>query len=210
MDLTSVSLWLKAIRGLQNGKAHGIDGWRYEEFKKLPVSCIRDLAQILSRGAQFGLSRSLMAAKTTLLAKNHDPKSFHQIRPIAILGAVYRLTGRVIFQQVVSVWKSKLPLLVSGGLPGRGVKDLAILLKHRIELALKTKAQLGGFTLDLRKAFNTFPRWPIVFLWRRLGIPQWVCDFWLSSLMRMERFIICMEYLVALSIPPLVRRKEIV
>lgn len=81
-----------------------------------------------------------------------------------------------------------MPLLISGELPGRGVKDIAYLLKHRIELAIQNKAQLGGFTLDLKKAFNTFPRWPIVFLWRKLGIPQWVCDFWLHSLMRMQRF----------------------
>ena len=183
IDLESVSLWIDAIRGLKSGKAHGIDGWRYDEIKKLPESCICDLATILAKGARFGLSKSLMAAKTTLLAKVPDPKSLHHIRPITVLGVIYRLTGRVIFKQVVQV-----PVLISGGLPGRGVKDLAYLLKHRIELAIQNKAQLGGFTLDLKKAFNTFPRWPIVFLWRRLGIPQWVCDFLLFSLMRMERF----------------------
>ena len=186
--LDSVSLWMRAIKGLKSGKAHGIDGWRYDELKKLPESCIRDLASILSRGARFGLSKSLMTAKTTLLAKIPDPKSLHHIRPITILGAVYRLTGRVIFKQVVQKWKDVLPLFISGGLPGRGVKDLAFLLKHRIEMAIQSKAQLGGFTLDLRKAFNTFPRWPIVFLWRRLGVPQWVCDFWIHSLNKMRRF----------------------
>ena len=186
--LDSVAIWMKAIRGLKNGKAHGIDGWRYDEIKKLPESCICDLAAILAKGARFGLSGPLMAAKTTLLAKVPDPQSLHHIRPITVLGVIYRLTGRVIFKQVVETWRHNMPLLISGGLPGRGVKDLAYLLKHRIELAIANKAQLGGFTLDLKKAFNTFPRWPIVFLWRKLGIPQWVCDFWLKSLMRMRRF----------------------
>lgn len=41
-----------------------------------------------------------------------------------------------------------MPLLISGELPGRGVKDIAYLLKHRIELAIQNKAQLGRFTLD--------------------------------------------------------------
>jgi len=188
VSLESTALWMKAIQGLKSGKAHGVDGWRYEEIKKLPEACIRDLATILAKGATFGLSKALMAAKTTLLAKNPDPKSLHHIRPITVLGVIYRLTGRVIFKQVVAAWKSSLPLLISGGLPGRGIKDLAFMLKFRIEQAIQAKAQLGGFTLDLKKAFNTFPRWPVIFLWRFLGIPQWVCDFWLHSLMRMERF----------------------
>ena len=136
---------MKAIQGLKSGKAHGVDGWRYEEIKKLPEACIRDLATILAKGATFGLSKALMAAKTTLLAKNPDPKSLHHIRPITVLGVIYRLTGRAIFKQVVAAWKSSLPLLISGGLPGRGIKDLAFMLKFRIEQAIQAKAQLGGF-----------------------------------------------------------------
>eukprot|EP00435_Cladocopium_sp_Y103_P050018 s2317_g15.t1 len=134
VTLQSVSLWMHAIKGLKTGKAHGVDGWRYEELKALPECCIADLALIMAKGAQYGLSKSLMAAKATLLAKVPEPLSFHQIRPITVLGALYRLTGRIIFQQIVRSWKSSFPLLISGGLPGRGVKDLAYLLKHRIEV----------------------------------------------------------------------------
>eukprot|EP00435_Cladocopium_sp_Y103_P050765 s2212_g15.t1 len=188
VSLQSVSLWMRAIKGLKTGKAHGVDGWRYEELKALPECCIADLASIMAKGAQYGLSKSLMAAKATLLAKVPEPLSFHQIRPITVLGALYRLTGRIIFQQIVQAWKSSFPLLISGGLPGRGVKDLAYMLKHRIEIAISNRSQLGGFSLDLKKAFNLFPRWPIVFLWRRLGVLQWVCDFWLNSLMRLQRY----------------------
>lgn len=50
------------------------------------------------------------------------------------------------------------------------------------------QSPVGQIHIGLKKAFNTLPRWPIVFLWRKLGIPQWVCDFWLHSLMRMQRF----------------------
>eukprot|EP00435_Cladocopium_sp_Y103_P007332 s293_g2.t1 len=175
VTLELVPLWMRAIKGLKTAKAHGADGWRYEELKSLPDCCIADLATIMATGARYGLSKALMAAKTTLLAKAPEPQSLHQIRPITVLGALYRLTGRIIFQQIVRAWKSLFPLL-------------AYLLKHRIEIALSNRSQLGVFSLDLKKAFNLFPRWPIVFLWRRLGVPQWVCDFWLNSLMRMQRF----------------------
>eukprot|EP00435_Cladocopium_sp_Y103_P010479 s2347_g2.t1 len=188
VTLDSLPIWMETIHSLKSRKAHGIDGWRYEDLKKLPESCIQDLAKIMSIGAQFGLPACLMAAKTTLLAKVPQPVSLHQIRPITVLGVLYRVTGKVIFSQIAKSWQSTLPVLVSGGVPGRGVKDLAYLLKHKIERALSNKSQLGGFSLDLRKAFNTFPRLPICFLWERLGVPEWVCRFWLSSLMRMQRF----------------------
>ena len=118
----------------------------------------------------------MMAAKTTLLAKVPVSQSMHHIRPITVLGAIYRLTGRVIFKQIVKHWAVHFPILISGGLPGRG------------EEAISNKAQLGGFTLDLRKAFNTFPRWPITFLWTRLGVPSWLWSFWINSLMQMSKF----------------------
>ena len=34
VSLESTALWMKAIQGLKSGKAHGVDGWRYEEIKK--------------------------------------------------------------------------------------------------------------------------------------------------------------------------------
>ena len=46
VQLESVQLWLDAIRGLKSSKTHGIDGWRYEELKKLAGRCIADLAYI--------------------------------------------------------------------------------------------------------------------------------------------------------------------
>ena len=105
-------------------------------------------------------------------------------------------------------WAVHFPILISGGLPGSGVKDLAYLLKFRIEEAIYHKAQLGGFTFDLRKAFNTFPRWPITFLWSRLGVPSWVCSFWIKSLMRMRRYQACMGSLGRLFPPLLVPPSE--
>ena len=143
---------------VKNGKAHGIDGWRYAEFKALPDACLLDLVSIVSKMPSCGLPESLMAAKTTLLAKIPEPKSLHHIRPITVLGAIYRLIGKIIFRQVTRSWRHSLPIMISGGLPDRGVKDLAYLIKYRIELAIRNKAQLGGFSLDLKKAFNTFPR----------------------------------------------------
>eukprot|EP00435_Cladocopium_sp_Y103_P073259 s176_g43.t1 len=94
VDLNDPAQWLAAIKSLKNRNAHGAYGWRYEELKKLPPSCVQDLAAILARGAQYGLSAPLMMAKTTLLAKIPQPESLHHIRPITVLVALYRLLGK--------------------------------------------------------------------------------------------------------------------
>lgn len=67
---------------------------------------------------------------------------------------------------------------VSEGLPGRGVKDLAFLQKLAIEETLVSDTHLRGFSLDLVKAFNTFPRLPLSITLQKMGVPSWTCTFW--------------------------------
>ena len=189
IQLHDVQLWEDAIRGLQDHKAHGICGWRHEELKALPSNSIADLADIMSKLVKVGFTQSMMSAKTILLAKTPEPKSMHDGRPITILSSLYRLLGKVIFRQVADYWSRVLPLPISGGLPGRGVKDIAYAQKYQIESYLSTGLQLGGFSLDLIKAFNTFGRYPLAKAMQRLGIPSYITDFWAQSLSRMRRFL---------------------
>ena len=130
-----------------------------------------------------------MKARTILLAKNPLPQSMHHGRPITILSILYRLMGKVIFSQVASQMAGFLPLPISGGLPGRGVKDIAIVQKFQIEQALMNGHQIGGFSLDLIKAFNNFGRFPLGRIMCRLGIPEDIVHFWLVSLSRMQRYL---------------------
>lgn len=46
MGLDNPANWAKAIHTLSEGKAHGIDGWQYEELRLLPFKCIADLCSI--------------------------------------------------------------------------------------------------------------------------------------------------------------------
>ncbi len=62
---------------------------------------------------------------------------------------------------------------MSGGLPRRGVKDISLLQHFQIEAleAISKKQELGGFTLDLVKAFNKIPVAPLKSLFEKFGIP---------------------------------------
>ena len=75
-----------------------------------------------------------------------------------------------------------------GGLPKRGVKELALRQKLLIESAIQAKRSLGGFSLDLLKAFNTFDPRIIFHVLCRLSVPIALVFFWINSLAYLQRF----------------------
>ena len=183
-----IDLWWKLVRNLPSGKAVGPCGWSNDELKCLPRRCIQDLARIFREVSTTGFSAGMMMAKTVLLSKVPLPMSMHHARPITILSCLYRLYGKFIFKITAQHWNNFFPYEVSGGLPGRGVKELAFLQKRTIEKALMSGSCLGGFSLDLIKAYNTFGRLPIGRIMIRLGMPPPVVHAWIGSLDVMMRY----------------------
>ena len=96
----------------------------------------------------------------------------HDARPITILSCLYRLFGKMIFKTVSKIWTRFFPAPISGGLPGRGVKEIAFAQKRFIEDSLQSGQTCGGFSLDLIKAFNTFGRFAVARILNHLGIPD--------------------------------------
>ena len=158
IDTGDVKSWMALIRKLPPNKAIGPCGWSNEELKALPEKCIRDLVKVFNMTLSRGFTPSMMMAKTILLSKKDCPQSMHDARPITILSCLYRLFGRMMFKTISKTWSRYLPASVSGGLPGRGVKEIAYIQKREIEEALASHATCGGYSLDLIKAFNTFGR----------------------------------------------------
>lgn len=187
LGLDNPENWIKSIHDLKEGKAHGIDGWRHEELRLLPFCCIRDLCYAFQPILRVGLGPTMMLARTILLPKNSLVGSMNQVRPITILGVLYRLLGKIVFKAVSNVWSKHLPCTISGGLPSRGVKDLAFQQKLTVESAIADKRSIGGMSLDLQKAFNTFGRRPFIHLFQKLGIPAWLTIFWINCLSKMQR-----------------------
>ena len=187
LDLSSVSVWKNAIRKLKMGKAVGVCGWSYEEFRKLPDMALEDLAMICSKCWNCGLPASMMQARVALLAKVDHPTSMNHGRPITIMSCIYRLISKIVYDQVAPQWSKHLPLAISGGLPGRGVRDLALNQSITIEKAISNKVALCGTSIDLTKAFNLIPRLPAAMVLRKLGIPQWFIRFWMANLANLVR-----------------------
>ena len=187
-SFSCVRTWMNLIRKLPSGKAIGACGWSFDELKALPEVCIRDLCWIFQKVSATGFSKKFMTAKTILLSKVPTPQSMNHARPITILSCLYRLFGKFIFSHTAQVWRQYFPFPISGGLPGRGVKELAYSQKRIIEDAVSDNKAIGGFSLDLIKAYNTFGRRAVHKIMCRLGMPECVLDAWISSLDVMTRY----------------------
>ena len=183
-----VDAWLDIIRRLPSGKAVGPCGRSNDEIKVLPRTCIEDLVVIFKHIFRTGFGPGMMMAKTVLLSKVPIPQSMHHARPITILSCLYRLLGKFVFRVTANAWMDIFPYDISGGLPGRGVKELAFTQKRVIEQALRDGRSMGGFSLDLIKAYNTFGRWACGRIMQRLGMPDVLVAAWIASLDRLVRY----------------------
>ena len=183
-------LW-DSIHRLKPFKAAGVDGWHSEELQPLSRSMVADLASLLGCSWQSGLTERLMQARTLLFAKKDHPESISDGRPITILGYPARLTSKMIADQILQQWASSWPPEISGGLPRRSARDLSLMQQLQIEHAKTSHTAWGGWTMDLVKAFNLIPRQVVRHIFKLLGIPAHVSNFWFQSLTKLSRALQC-------------------
>ena len=187
IQLDNPEVWIKTVKKLKKGKAAGYDGWFADDLKILPDEAIRHLCFIAAKVWDTGFSAEHMQARTILLAKVEKVKTMSHCRPITILGQIYRLMTKIAADQILTMWAYSLPPTISGGIPGRGSRLLMLAHQCRLEKTILEKGQLGGFVLDLIKAFNCIPRRPLVHMMLNAGVPIKILTFWMSSLSNLSR-----------------------
>ena len=187
IDMFDPHVWWKSIMKLKRKKAEGICGWRHEELQDLSFLAVSHLCVLFRKIWKVGFSPQMMQAKTTLLSKVEHPVSMNHGRPITILSSIYRLVSKIIYDQIAVKWSAVLPPTVSGGLPGRGVRDLALRQSFAIEQAISRRECLLGASIDLTKAFNLISRQPASDILSALGVPKDVVSFWALNMTRLSR-----------------------
>lgn len=180
----------QSIDRLKPYKAPGVDGWRAQELKLLPPEAIiADLAQIFHSIWPFSFTSNQMLARVILLAKTSSPQTFSDGRPNTILGYLPRLASKLIADQLLDAWSQSWDPGIAGGLPFRAVKDITIQQQFLMEKAHATNRPIGGFTLDLVKAFNLIPRQVVRHLLTHFGASDQAISFWIRSLNKMKRML---------------------
>ena len=191
VDVANPNIWYQTIKRMKSHSSPGVCGWRTEELKLLPFVAVKDLCEIFQRIWPYGLSREMMKSRTVLLEKVATPQGTKDTRPITILSVLARLASKIVADQTLAQLANQIPFEISGGIPKRGVQDICVNQHFQIELAIAAQNDLGGFTLDLVKAFNRIPRAPLRELFVRIGLSPEIIDYWFKSLSNLTRYPQC-------------------
>ena len=182
VNMLDSSLWAKQIRRLKNGRATGYCGFSPEELKTLPPVAVDHLAQLFACCETCGFPTHLTQATVHVLAKVDEPQHIGQGRPITVYATIYRLWSSVAARSILQHWAAWLPESVRGCVPGRGARDISLVIQLMLEEALRAERPLGGFSLDIVKCFNQLPRLPLRRLLLHLHVPLHIVEIWFQFL----------------------------
>ena len=188
IDVTSLAVWQKVIHRTKSSSAPGADGWYYEELKALPVKAIQELILVFNHPSFQGFPTALMKARVVPLPKKEDTETANHTRPITVLPTLYRLWSAVMAHQIMQSITAVLPTGMIGFVKGKSGHTGMYQLAWQIEQAHYAGSPLSGLTLDLTKAFNQFPRVPVMMILQSMGIPASILEKWIFSLNQIKKF----------------------
>ena len=187
--LPSVTIehWQRAVKRMSAKSAPGVCGWHSSEVKLLPLEALELLATLFRSAIQVGLPSHLLQARVCVLAKVPLPTSLRQSRPITVFSVLYRLWSSATTRAILDHWSEYCPPSLAGSMPTKDCLTLSYRQLAEIEQARLDRSGRLGFSIDIVKCFNQLA-WPILWdLMARLGIPDDILRFWLSSLRQVAR-----------------------
>lgn len=121
------------------------------------------------------------------LAKNTQPGSVDHFRPITIYSIIYRCWSSLRSRQALKAVARIIPESIKGGLPQRQAKTIWYSLSLQVDFSQANGQALHGVILDIRKAFNALPRFPLWDALLKLGFPPSLLHAWVSFVSQQTR-----------------------
>ena len=119
-----------------------------------------------------GFDAPHMRARIVPLPKKQQVDTADQTRPITVMPALYRVWSAVVAHQIIKDAHTILPEGIVGFVKGRSGLHAMHKLAWHIEKTRFRQQHASGLTLDLTKAFNQFPRVPVMMILQAMGYPQ--------------------------------------
>ena len=163
----------KAIRGLNNGKAPGIDNLNAELLKgALPYSA-RILQALLNRiWSEEKVPVTWKKGLIVKLPKKGDRTKCGNWRGITLLSTVCKVMGRIILGRMQEAVDSKIRREQAGFRRNRGCRDQIFVLRNIIEQCYEWNACLYLTFVDFEKAFDSIYRQKMWDILRVYGVPN--------------------------------------
>lgn len=165
---------LRAILKKKRGRsACGVDGWRLEELKALPMPLLEALSQVMNVVEETGnWPKALMTALVSMIPKEGGGMTSLDLRPITVTPTVYRLWACRRLADIVKWQERWIESGQHGFRPGHRGEDVLMELGVAIEDALLGGRPLYGLALDFSKCFDRVPRKLVLELMSELGMHE--------------------------------------
>ena len=179
VDGWSVFRFRAAVGKKKATSGKGPDGVGQPDLAALPDAavgaCVRLLESVES-GRPW--PRQVAAGFVNSLAKNLHPQGIDDFRPVTVYSLFYRVWSSERAREALKAIQGILPASIQGGVPGRQAKSIWYQLAQTLEFAFMDSLPIHGLLMDIRKAFNAIPRYPLWFALECLGFPRHVLAAW--------------------------------
>ena len=163
----------EVIKGLQNGKAPGIDSITAELLKADIEFSTQKVHQLLQKiWQQEKIPMNWKKGLIIKLAKKGNLKDCKNSRGITLLSVVGKILGRIIIDRIRRGIDSRLRKEQAGYRRGRGTTEQVFILRNIIEQVNEWQATLHLTFVDFEKAFDSVHRESLWLIMKKYGIPE--------------------------------------
>ena len=163
----------EVIKGLQNGKAPGIDSITAELLKADIEFSTQKVHQLLQKiWQQEKIPMNWKKGLIIKLAKKGNLKDCKNSRGITLLPVVGKILGRIIIDRIRRGIDSRLRKEQAGYRRGRGTTEQVFILRNIIEQVNEWQATLHLTFVDFEKAFDSVHRESLWLIMKKYGIPE--------------------------------------
>ena len=181
-------LWEQHLPAVKTKTARGGCGFSAKDMIQFPLPILKWLFEIYGRCEQGNdWPKHWVLARVSMLAKTSNPTTPFDARPITVFSILYRQWARIRSKQILKHMASYMPKAVSLATCRVPADIAAAYIATMVEDAINNNKKLAGLGIDLKRCFNTLPRWPLTLAMMRMGIPEPYIRGWTSMLCNMQR-----------------------
>ena len=169
----------EVIKQKKATSAKGPDGVSQPDLATLPAAgcaAMADLYRAVEAGGRW--PDQVACGFVASLAKNGNAQTVDEYRPITVYSLLYRTWSSARAREALRIMADLVPSSVQGGLPARQAKHIWYTMAQQLEDAYVSEVPLHGLLMDVRRAFNAIPRFPLWTALVLLGFPSHILHAW--------------------------------
>lgn len=168
--------------------AVGLDGISCKDIVHLPDSHLDALLEIVNHAECTGQwPYQMLQGAVHSLQKTSNASTVGEYRPITVLSSVYRCWGTIRGRQLLAHLSQFAPEFLHGSVAGKAAVSMWYQIQGRVECCQIDGVGSTGAILDIIKAFNCLPRWPVLRTAVAMGVHERILKPWLGFITMFER-----------------------